>query len=70
MADALQILGYEKVYHMREVPQNNHQQRWADLINAKSRGDNAPCLEDLESILRDYQVPSSSKHVDLSCLPC
>jgi len=37
IAGALEQLGCNKVYHMREVGKNNHQDKWTEGLDAKFR---------------------------------
>lgn len=57
LADALEILGYEGVYHMREVGKNSHHAAWTDLINTKiaGRGDQLT-KDDFEPLLRNFEA--------------
>lgn len=58
LADALMLIGYEKVYHMREVRKNDHVSAWNDLLDKKFGGEGQPSIkrDELEAILRDYDV--------------
>lgn len=59
IADALLTLGMKKVYHMREVGKNNHQEIWTTLVQLKlSGGDTAAIKSGIDSILSDYDVSS------------
>lgn len=57
LADALEILGYKGVYHMREVGKNGHHAAWVELINAKiaGRGDRLT-KSDFEPLLQDFEA--------------
>ena len=60
LADALPLLGYEKIYHMREVGKNEHQNQWIELIEAKFGENKRPIRrEEFEAILKDYDVGQS-----------
>ena len=56
IAAALELLSYPKVYHMREVGKNAHEEKWISLLDArhKSSGKFQSCV--IEEILRDYNV--------------
>jgi len=58
LADALMMIGYDKVYHMREVHKNEHGPAWNDLLDKKFGGEGQLPIErdELEAILRDYDV--------------
>lgn len=64
LANALELLGYPKVYHMREVDQNpGHRQTWIDLIHAQygrsmsSSESNPKDLEEaIRELLKDYDA--------------
>ena len=49
------LLGYPKVYHMREVAKHNDHPRWNSLIRAKLSGQD-PTDEELDEILHDWDV--------------
>jgi hypothetical protein len=57
LADALEILGYKGVYHMREVGKNGHHAAWVELINAKiaGRGDQLTKC-DFEPLLQNFEA--------------
>lgn len=57
LADALEILGYKGVYHMREVGKNGHHAAWTLLINAKiaGRGDQLT-KSDFEPLLQNFEA--------------
>jgi hypothetical protein len=57
LADALDILGYNGVYHMREVGKNGHHAAWAELVDAKStgRGDKLT-KSDFEPLLQGFEA--------------
>ena len=38
LADALELLGYGTIYHMREVNKNGHQKPWINALEAKYAG--------------------------------
>jgi hypothetical protein len=58
LADALPLLGYNKVYHMREVDWNEgHREAWTKLVHAKYGPDKRTIRpEELRSLLADYDV--------------
>ncbi|KYG47608.1 hypothetical protein M433DRAFT_132856 [Acidomyces richmondensis BFW] len=62
LADALMLIGYEKVYHMREVRKNDHVSAWNDLLDKKFGGEGQPSIkrDELEAILRDYDATSDA----------
>jgi len=52
LADALKILGYKNVYHMREVGANQHQDTWIAALEAKFEGKGRPFgREEFDSFL-------------------
>ena len=57
LADALDILGYKGVYHMREVGKNGHHAAWVELINAKiaGRGDQLT-KSDFDPLLQNFEA--------------
>jgi hypothetical protein len=57
LADALEILGYNGVYHMREVGKNGHHAAWVELITAKiaGRGDQLT-KSDFEHLLQNFEA--------------
>jgi hypothetical protein len=57
LADALEILGYKGVYHMREVGKNGHHAAWVELVNAKiaGRGDQLT-KSDFEPLLQNFEA--------------
>jgi len=62
LADALMMIGYDKVYHMREVHKNEHGPAWNDLLDKKFGGEGQLPIErdELEAILRDYDATSDA----------
>ena len=60
IADALQLLGYSKIYHMREVPKNDHQNAWTAALKAKFEGEGTFGKAELDVILRGYEVSLQS----------
>lgn len=52
------ILGFEKVYHMREVDKDaTHRPKWIELIDAKYGPDQRPVRpEELQELLKAYDV--------------
>jgi hypothetical protein len=57
IADALPILGYGTIYHMREVYKNGHGPNWMAALNAKFRGEGKPYgREEYDAFLGDYSV--------------
>lgn len=57
LADALKILGYKNVYHMREVGKNQHQRFWIEGLEAKFEGKGKPFgREEFDSFLSSYDV--------------
>lgn len=58
VAEALQILGYPRVYHMREVAKHRHQDKWARLLDMKySKLEDIP-ISEVDDILKDFDVSS------------
>ena len=57
LADALEILGYKGVYHMREVGKNGHHAAWAELVDTKAagRGDQLT-KRDFEPLLQNFEA--------------
>jgi hypothetical protein len=57
LADALVILGYKGVYHMREVGKNGHHAAWVELVNTKiaGRGDQLT-KSDFEPLLQSFEA--------------
>ncbi|TVY33801.1 hypothetical protein LSUB1_G006800 [Lachnellula subtilissima] len=55
LADALNILGYPNIYHMREVGKNQHQAKWIEALEAKFEGKGKPFgREEFDSFLSGY----------------
>ncbi|KAF5965775.1 putative nad dependent epimerase protein [Fusarium bulbicola] len=55
LADALEILGISRIYHMREVGKNNHADLWTALIYEKFGTEGSSHPTDLLKILSNYQ---------------
>lgn len=61
LADALILLGYDKVYHMREVvaPGRDDRKSWIEAIEAKYEGKGQPYGRlEYDKVLADYKVCS------------
>ncbi|KAF4618402.1 hypothetical protein G7Y89_g14901 [Cudoniella acicularis] len=59
LADALGLLGYKKVYHMRDVGKNQHQTKWIEALEAKFEGKGKDFgREEFDSFLSDYDCLS------------
>lgn len=57
LADALEILGYKGVYHMREVGKNGHHAAWVELVNAKIAGHGDQLTKsDFEPLLQSFEA--------------
>jgi hypothetical protein len=57
LADALEILGYKGVYHMREVGKNGHHTAWVELVHAKITGHGDRLTKsDFEPVLEDFEA--------------
>ncbi|TVY52115.1 hypothetical protein LCER1_G007231, partial [Lachnellula cervina] len=57
LADALNILGYPKTYHMREVGKNQHQTKWIEALEAKFEGKGTPFgREEFDGFLSGYNA--------------
>lgn len=57
LADALKILGYRGVYHMREVGKNGHHAAWAELVVAKAAGrEDRLTKRDFEPLLQNFEA--------------
>ncbi|TVY91637.1 hypothetical protein LAWI1_G007323, partial [Lachnellula willkommii] len=57
LADALNILGYPKIYHMREVGKNQHQTKWIEALEAKFEGKGKVFgREEFDSFLSGYNA--------------
>jgi hypothetical protein len=57
LADALEILGYKGVYHMREVGKNGHHAAWVELVNAKIAGrEDQLTKSDFEPLLQNFEA--------------
>lgn len=59
LADALMCLGYDKVYHMREVvaPGRDDRKSWIEAIEAKYEGKGQPYGRfEYDKFLGDYTV--------------
>lgn len=59
IADALQILGHPRIYHMREVQKNNHIDLWCSLLDTKFSDHPRPLkCSDFDPILSNFDVCS------------
>jgi hypothetical protein len=57
LADALEILGYKGIYHMREVFKNQHGQYWISALEAKYEAKGKPFgREEFDQFLGEYAV--------------
>ncbi|KAG0646936.1 hypothetical protein D0Z07_6471 [Hyphodiscus hymeniophilus] len=55
LADALEVLGYNRIYHMREVFKNQHGQYWISALEAKYEKKDKPFgREEFDQFLGDY----------------
>jgi hypothetical protein len=59
IAEALMILEYHRVYHMREVADHEHQDRWARLIDKKYTQPEEIQDAEIDGILHDFDVSSA-----------
>lgn len=59
IAEALEILGYKPIYHMKEVGKNQHQRQWIAALEAKYEGNGEFGKEDWERLLDGYAVSDS-----------
>lgn len=69
ISDALEQLGYDKTYHMREVRKNGHDEKWIDLLDAKFGDDDSKETikpGDLDDILHDFDVCKNITHLQSS----
>ena len=61
LADALDVLGYKNIYHMREVGKNQHQTKWIEALEAKFEGKGKQFgREEFDSFLSGYSVCSTT----------
>jgi hypothetical protein len=57
LADALEVLGYKGIYHMREVFKNEHGPYWIAALEAKYKGEGKPFgREEFDGFLGNYMV--------------
>jgi hypothetical protein len=57
LADALGLLGYKGIYHMREVFKNQHGPYWISALEAKYEGKGKPFgREEFDKFLGEYMV--------------
>ena len=57
LADALEILGYKGIYHMREVFKNQHGKYWIAALEAKYEGKGKQYgREEFDQFLGGYMV--------------
>lgn len=55
--EALELLGYKPIYHMKEVGKNRHQERWIAALEAKfERKGKKFEREDWDELLGGYAV--------------
>ena len=57
LADALEVLGYNGIYHMREVFKNQHGQYWISALEAKYEKKGKPFgRAEFDELLGNYAV--------------
>ena len=57
LADGLAILGYEPIYHMREVKKNGHVENWVKAFEVKFEGKGKPFgREEFDEFLGGWAV--------------
>jgi hypothetical protein len=57
LADALQLLGYGPIYHMREVYANGHGPNWIAAMDAKYANKGTPFgKKEFDEVLGDFSV--------------
>jgi hypothetical protein len=63
IADTLEMLGYGRIYHQREVIKNGHIDFWTDALNAHNVGDikKLPTRADFDLILGNFQARATSR---------
>lgn len=62
LADALEVLGYKGIYHMREVFKNHHGQYWISALEAKYEGKGKQFRrEEFEEFLGNYMACLASQ---------